>query len=248
MNLNRVLCALRRHSLPASAFAVSLTLGGCTSVPSNTCAKAADVTGCVGASTGYSCTGSDAPQDSDTSLSCGAGVREPSGVTAYCCIDATVATCGADPTVTCASGSSGYSCSGTDSPAANNSSLTCGAGVPAANGATTYCCANVTPCAADTTVDCSTVVSAGVTGYTCTSGEPDSANSSLRCVQAPNGTESQFCCSPNGICSLEFSATALCSGSAPNGYVCTGTVVPSALTCGSGIAGTEGTTIFCCSK
>jgi hypothetical protein len=303
MELNRALWLLRGHTVPAAAFLLSLAVGGCTVVSSNTCSKTSDVTGCVGASSGYSCTGSDAPQENNLDLTCSAGHSEADGTTSYCCLDATVAICGANPAVTCASGSSGYSCTGAYSPASYNATLTCGAGAPQTDGvteycctasttttcavsstvgctsgaagysctgsdtpqqsdsaltcsagvagtagATSYCCTGGTACAQDVAVNCTGVVSAGVLGYTCASGDPETSNSTLSCVQSPSGKTTQFCCSPSGICSLESSATALCSGSTPNGYVCTGTAVPSGLTCGSSIAGTEGTLIYCCAE
>ncbi|MBI5537490.1 MAG: hypothetical protein HY898_32505 [Deltaproteobacteria bacterium] len=303
MDLNRALWLLRGHTFPAAAFLASVAVGGCTMVSSNTCSKTSDVTGCVGASTGYSCTGSDAPQDSNLDLTCSSGHGEADGTTSYCCLDATVAICGANPDVACASGSigyactgayapptyntslscgagtpqadgvteyccttpttttcavnstvgctsgaAGYSCTGSDTPQQSDTSLTCSAGVAGTAGATNYCCTGGTPCMTDSAVDCTGVVSAGVSGYSCTSGAPESANPALSCVQSPSGKTTQFCCSQNGICSLEASASTQCSGSTPNGYVCTGTAVPSGLTCGSTIAGTEGTLIYCCAK
>jgi hypothetical protein len=102
----------------------------------------------VSPSVGYSCTSTDAPDDSDPTIECSIGVADPSasGTTDYCClIGETFAagTCAQDDTVgDCTTpGSYGFSCAGTDTPDQTDATLTCSAGVPDADGTSTdFCC------------------------------------------------------------------------------------------------------------
>lgn len=113
----------------------------CVGFSSSTCMADATVMGCTGSSYGFSCTGTDAPSQSDTSLTCSAGVAGQAGATLYCCVGFSSTSCMADSTVTGCTGSSyGFSCNGTETPSQVNSSLMCSQGVPGANGLTLYCC------------------------------------------------------------------------------------------------------------
>lgn len=60
------------------------TLYCCSSTGSGTCAEDPTVAGCTGGSIGYSCLGTDTPEESNPSLTCGAGVAD-NGETLYCC-------------------------------------------------------------------------------------------------------------------------------------------------------------------
>jgi hypothetical protein len=62
------------------------TLYCCTAFVSSSCAPDDSVVGCIGYSFGFSCTGSDTPEDADPTLSC--SVPTPSdGLLLYCCTD-----------------------------------------------------------------------------------------------------------------------------------------------------------------
>ena len=113
---------------------------GCT-VKSDTCAPDGTVA-CAGG-TGYSCTGVDSPEDSDSSIVCSSGEAGNAGSTLYCCVDRFSATssCGVDSTVVgCEPPSIGFSCTSTDTPADADPTLSCSAGVPGNAGSTLYCC------------------------------------------------------------------------------------------------------------
>jgi hypothetical protein len=104
----------------------------------NSCATDTSVT-CTGNSVGYQCAGSDTPDP--TTLNCSTGTADGSNMD-FCCIPLTSGvTCSADSSVSgCQSGSYGFSCTGTDTPDQDDSSLTCSTGTPGDNGETLYCC------------------------------------------------------------------------------------------------------------
>lgn len=91
--------------------------------------------------TGFSCTGSDSPDQSDSSLVCSEPSSDGSN-TDYCCTPySSGGTCMQDSTVTgCTSGSYGFSCTGSDSPSSTDSSLTCSTPTTDPNGGMDYCC------------------------------------------------------------------------------------------------------------
>src|SRR5580692_4333593 len=60
--------------------------GTTTVVIPTSCAPDTTVAGCSGASTGYSCTSTDAPDQTDTTLSCSVGIAGNAGSTLYCCL------------------------------------------------------------------------------------------------------------------------------------------------------------------
>ncbi len=165
--------------------------------PTSTCAPDSSVV-CTDGSVGYSCPGADTPDETDSSLTCGAGV-ESGGLTDYCCIDVSFAssTCAADSSVQGCSGSSfGFSCTGTDTPDQTDSSLTCSTATPGNNGESLYCCIGFTSstCSADSSVQGCTGSSFG---FSCTGTDtPDQADSSLTCSTATAGDngESLYCC------------------------------------------------------
>ncbi len=113
-----------------------VTLSGHT-----TCAQDSTVQGCQSGSYGFSCTGSDTPDQADSSLDCSTGTPGNSGETLYCCIAYVSSTCMQDSTVQgCQAGSYGFSCTGTDTPSDSDSSLNCSTGTAGNNGETLYCC------------------------------------------------------------------------------------------------------------
>lgn len=57
----------------------------CIDFSSSTCAPDPTVGGCVGSSFGFSCTGSDTPDETDGSLTCSEGVPGNAGSTLFCC-------------------------------------------------------------------------------------------------------------------------------------------------------------------
>ncbi len=57
----------------------------CIDFSSSTCAPDPTVSGCVGTSFGFSCTGSDSPDETDSSLVCSQGEPGNAGSTLYCC-------------------------------------------------------------------------------------------------------------------------------------------------------------------
>ena len=133
----------------------------CCEIPSNVssnCQKDPSITTCGTSAAGYTCSGSYAPDSTDTTLYCGDGVQSGSN-TSYCCESksAVTSTCAPDTAITSCGTAVGYTCTGNDSPGLSNSSLNCGAGVPS-NGVTSYCCYTSTSGNADagTTEDAAT--------------------------------------------------------------------------------------------
>jgi hypothetical protein len=125
--------------------------GGSTStiVITAGCSVDPTVTGCSGTSTGYSCTGTDPPDQADPTLECSIGVADPTTATDldYCCLTGVVfvaGTCGQDDTITsiCTTpGSYGFKCAAMDTPDQTDSTLVCSAGVADADGTSTdFCC------------------------------------------------------------------------------------------------------------
>jgi hypothetical protein len=116
---------------------------------SSTCSQDSSVTGCQDGSFGFSCTGTDTPDQSySTDLSCSDGVvgQDAFGndATLYCCLysssSTTPSSCVPDSTVTCNGGAAGYTClQGDPSPEAADSSLTC-SDPTTQNGFDMYCC------------------------------------------------------------------------------------------------------------
>jgi len=89
----------------------------CTTGSTTVACNADSAIDCSMGGSGYDCTGGAAPDS--TSLSCGAGTTQPDGSMAFCCnpATATTSTCTANAGVSCiTTGSTGYSCTGTDTP------------------------------------------------------------------------------------------------------------------------------------
>jgi hypothetical protein len=119
-----------------------------TGLPSS-CSTDSSVTGCASPSVGYSCTSTDAPDDSDPTIECSVGVPDATaGTTDYCClIGETFAagTCAQDDTVgdCTTAGSYGFKCAASDTPDQTDATLTCSTGVADSDGTSTdFCCTN----------------------------------------------------------------------------------------------------------
>jgi hypothetical protein len=131
-----------------AVMAIALLPFGAAACSANTSpeAPAGQVEGCGQDSTvscdqgaGYSCTGNDTPEDTDSSLACSDGV-EVDGATLYCCVTFASSTCMPDDTVVgCTGYSYGFSCTGSDTPDQADSTLDCSQPTQA-NGALLYCC------------------------------------------------------------------------------------------------------------
>jgi hypothetical protein len=232
---------------------------GTTGVPAS-CSQNSNVVGCIGGAAGYSCTGSDSPDDGDSALNCSSGTAS-GGLTLYCCVDtSSVAGCTADSSIVgCGGTSIGFSCTGTAEPSQSDSSLACSVGT-ASGDATLFCCASYMPsagtCAQDSTVQGCTGASIG---FSCSGADnPAAINQSLVCsTGTPGGAGTQYCCG-TGPGTTPVTTTPTCgvdmmvSCAAPStGYSCTGGVTPTqgnaALSCGTGMAEADGTTLaFCC--
>jgi len=174
--------------------------GYCCGVAATNACVVDDAAGCTTGSTGYSCSNGLLPASSDPSLSCGAGVAGPDGDELYCCITGAVSSCMQDTSVAgCTGGSSGYSCTSTDTPRQSNPNLDCSTATPGPDGSLLYCCigfsAATGSCAPDASV---TGCAASSYGFSCTSSDtPDQTQASLVCstaTQGPNG-ELLYCCS-----------------------------------------------------
>ncbi len=217
------------------------------------CMQDPTVASCQGNSSyAFSCTGSATPAENASGLVCTGPSPGPSGGSAYCCQQQTTTAggCSADPTITgCAGGSSGYSCTGGATPAA---SLNCSSGVAGPSGDTFYCCGGAAgTCGADGTVTCS----AGALGYSCNGSVRPDANGGMECSTGvpQSGGSTGYCCiatttSTASTCSVDATVTGCAGGS--YGFACMGTDRPSDtnthLTCGDGVAGNDGNTLYCC--
>ena len=96
----------------------------------------------------------------------------------------------------CTGTSTGYSCSGTDSPTATNAALECSTGTPGNNGATDYCCFTnaSSACAQDPTV---TGCTGNSYGFSCSgTSTPAQANAALTCSTGTAGNSglTLYCC------------------------------------------------------
>lgn len=108
---------------------------------SSACTVDTSLTSCGNVSTGYRCTGTVIPTDTDPTLVCGDGVDGGNGDEAYCCIQFTSTTCSPDPDVVgCTDSSYGFSCTSSATPDQEDASLTCSDPLPGQTGKTLYCC------------------------------------------------------------------------------------------------------------
>ena len=242
--------------------------GGTTGGASATCHQDSNVAGCIAGAAGYSCSGSDSPDQTQGALSCSVGTAGSSGVTLYCCVDtSSVPTgCSSDSSVTgCTGASIGFSCTGNAQPEESDPSLVCSSGTPGGS-ATLFCCASYTPSAGTCKQDGAVQGCTGSSiGFSCTGSDtPMQVNSSLSCGQGASvsgGT--QYCCdaggsSPPPMMMMTTPTMATCvadlmvmCASPGNGYSCVGAATPmqtdATLTCGMGMLEADHTTLaYCC--
>ena len=240
------------------ALLVGCTVNSTTNGGGSACNTSASVT-CEGMATGYSCTGSSTPAQTDSNLDCTSGTAD-NGNTDYCCVSLNSSvTCAQDTTVQgCAAASYGFSCTGSDTPDQDQAGLVCSTGTPASNGATLYCCGYTagvdagtdagTTCMQDPTVTCT----GSAQGWSCTGSDtPDQDQTGLVCSTGTAGSgNTAYCCIPftSTTCMQDSTVQGCQSGS--YGFSCTGTDSPSqsdsSLTCSTGTAGTGGETLYCC--
>jgi hypothetical protein len=204
---------------------------------------------CNANSVGVECPGSADPDP--TRYDCFANFADASGTRFVCCrVKPAAGSCAADPNATCDAGFSGYSCAGTDTPAAS-APVICHPGATA-NGRTSYCCGSFSSSA------CS--LSTGTTGcggikyiFQCAGTNPQRPEATdpwLSCgMVIPNFDNSQFCCSvrPPPVVTCAPDPTVDCT---PNtGYSCTGSDAPydsdPTLVCGNPLPA-NGETLYCC--
>jgi hypothetical protein len=253
MGLNRALGTSASLVL-AWAFTTGCTVNAASTTPCSVDAQVA----CTGDSVGYSCDNTATPQQNDSTLNCGAGVTEPDGDTGFCCGTAATGggTCTADSTIACTDGSSGYSCTGAETPTDSDPTQSCGAGVSDNNGNTNFCCITTTTssCTADDTV---AGCGGGSYGFSCTSTDaPSDGDPTLTCsdsTSGPNGS-SLYCCigfTPGTSSCMPDETVAGCSGGS-FGFSCTSTDTPdqtdSTLTCSDPTAGPDGEMLYCCTN
>ncbi len=221
-----------------------------------TCAADSSVAGCQAGSYGFSCTGSNTPDQTFTNLTCSSGTAA-AGATLYCCADGTsvaTGTCSADAAITgCVGGSSAYKCTGGITP---DPSLKCSTGVAGPAGDVYYCCGGTGgTCSADSSV---TGCTGGSSGFSCTgAGAPDATNLATLCsvgVAASDGSGTTlYCCFTNVSTTCQRDPTVQGCQSTLNGpaygFSCSGTDSPSMdtpLTCSAGTPGYNGVTLYCC--
>jgi hypothetical protein len=243
------------QSIYCGSLLLFATAAGCTATAStggSTCSIDSAVAGCTANASGYSCTGSRTPEQSNGALSCSTGTAGAAGATLYCCIDVvfTANNCGPDATVTgCVAPSIGFSCTSGNRPEQSDSSLRCSSSTRGSAGSKLYCCdtAGTEPaaCARDANVACT----AGATGYTCPSGAPAPASLDCGAGVAESDGATGYCCTAGTTGSSTCgpnSAIACVSGA--TGYSCTGTDAPwqasSSLVCEPAAA--TGATGYCC--
>jgi hypothetical protein len=230
-----------------------------------TCSQDLNVVGCIAGATGYSCSGTDSPDDGDSALNCSAGTSSTGGLTLYCCLDASSVTagCSADSSIMgCVGASFGFSCTGSAEPSQGDSSLVCSTGTPSGS-ATLFCCASYAASAGTCTQDRSVQgCTASSIGFSCTGSDtPTQVNPALVCsTGTPASGGTQYCCgsgastmvpmtTPTATCEADLSVT--CTAPA-TGFSCVGGAMPmqtdATLSCGSGITEADGTTqAYCCS-
>lgn len=196
---------LRRATYVAS-FLGLLGLAACTTTvtatPQNGCSTDGSVS-CSSGATGYSCSGSSQPEDTDQNLVC----STDQGTGEFCCY--ADSSCSYDGTVTggCESGAYGYSCTGSAAPDQADTTLICSE----PNSSNQYCCftqafasgVTTTTCAQDQTVTGCTEDGAGqeAFGFSCTGSDtPGDDFSNLNCSAGVPDTASgntDYCCSYN---------------------------------------------------
>jgi hypothetical protein len=201
------------------------------------------VVGCGANGVGYLCQGTSSPSSMNPAISCGQFFTDGSSC---CTLGAAASSCHMDSSVTCGSGTSGYTCTGTDTPA-QAASIVCDPG-KAGGTDTTYCCGTYTASGCTLTGGC------GDYAFDCTgAAQPYQSNfPSLRCGPANPGLSDDtiYCCSVRDPAAADTCApdsTIDCMTQTT--YGCTGTDTPSdddpSLTCGTSVP-YQGKNYYCC--
>jgi hypothetical protein len=201
------------------------------------------IVGCGANGIGYLCLGTSSPQSLNPAISCPHLFLDGSSC---CTLGAGASTCHADSAVSCSGTRTGYTCTGTDTPA-QAASVVCEPGKPQGD-RTTYCCGTFTSSSCALTTGC------GDYAFSCSgTARPWDTDRSLRCGP-PNvgfpGDATVYCCSvrdPAAPNTCAADSTIPCS---PNmGYSCTGPDSPSddnpSLVCGDPTA-YQGKSLYCC--
>lgn len=207
---------------------------------------------CNANSVGLTCSANASPDANR--YDCFANYTASGGGSFVCCrVKAAASGCAVDATVACDTGFSGYSCSGTDTPAASSAVVCHQGGVVATiSGETQFCCGTVAT--ADCALSQSTTGCGGVKYiFACngtTPARPDVRDPWLVCGEPiPNFGNTTFCCDvrrpPTITCKVDPNVDC-----APTtGYSCTGSDTPldsdPALLCGTPST-FNGTTQYCC--
>jgi hypothetical protein len=210
---------------------------------SDTCFSDPAATSQCSGGTGYACGGSATPPATDsvgdptlcTLLDPPAGSNR---IADYCCKDAT---CTASASVSCLSGTTGYSCTGAATPDLTQYELACPFG--ASGGSGSFCCETlISGCATDFAVPCG----AGQFGYSCVgSSTPTSAGSTLSCTLGKTVKgKNEYCCDAPTTCSS--SAGIACDPASDSDWLCTGSNTPAASGCGVGTVVGNGVKAYCC--
>jgi hypothetical protein len=186
----------------------------------STCAEDPNVTSsCGDPAFGFSCTGTDSPDQTDPTLICSDPTTDPTtGDSLYCCTDGYTppsssggtipAGCAADGSVSCTGNAFGYSCAPGDNPEVEDPSLSCS--IPETDPATgndVFCCfdwtAGTSTCTPDDTIT-SQCPDFDTYGYSCAAAndDPTSLDPALTCsemtgIQDPVTGLFDFCCTYN---------------------------------------------------
>jgi hypothetical protein len=206
--------------------------------------------------TGYSCTGTDAPDKSTPSLACSVGSPGPMGSMLYCCLKGSfsTSTCAPSHAVSGCNGDSyGFSCAGSNTPDQIDSTLSCNARGSGSGGATLFCCTTgattppPSPCMQDSTLTCNS----GAVGYSCTGTDTPNQPTLICATGSPaGGGKTGYCCVDysSSNCKPDLALQGCVAGSF--GFRCTGSSTPSAtdpsVICSTGTAGLGGVTSYCC--
>lgn len=163
---------------------------------------------------GFQCPPGENPVEFDASLTCSAGIADPTGNTDFCCVAGSGGSssgsssggvppgCTADSAVACSgSAATGFSCTSGTNPAGPQSSYACTTPVADASGNDDYCCIEwpygTSTCAPDDALT-TACPDPGTYGFQCTSGnDPTTLSSQLTCSQAvadPDGIHDDYCC------------------------------------------------------
>jgi hypothetical protein len=172
--------------------------GGTFCCAPSSCTLDSTVTGCTTGWTGYSCTNVGTPaQSSPTPLACVPGSGGATSATPYCCGPST---CAVSAAVSCASDSTGYACSGSDTPSEAYPSLTCTA---TSNG---YCCSPAPACASNG--DCSEGSLCSIATATC---QPTTGVVGDPCVTPQSDSFWPACAGGAVTCNGSWCATTSCT-------------------------------------